>query len=251
ALLNNDCLWVMDEVQLMGSGLATTTQLQAFRSILGCAVSVRSIWMSATLSTDLAPWPSLVQRFGRCNRDGAEEDAGVIWLALDPAKKNQVAPYTREELTEAAEILENLDDAAPNRLPPVSSGAEETTVVRRKDILDLFDATPDLSGMDLDISRFIRDSDEHDLQVFWRDIPLNARPSNEEPAPDRDEVCPAPVSEVGKMTDVDMWRWDPLEKRWARPGALHPGIVLMFRRADGGYDSEFGWSGKSGDKPGP
>ncbi|MCP4694173.1 MAG: CRISPR-associated helicase Cas3', partial [Desulfobacterales bacterium] len=84
---------------------------------------------ATTLITDLAPWPSLVQRFGRCNRDGAEENAGVIWLALDPAKKNQVAPYTREELTEAAEILENLDDAAPNRLPPVSSGAEETTVV--------------------------------------------------------------------------------------------------------------------------
>ena len=30
-LLNNDCLWVCDEVQLMRSGLATTTQMQAFR----------------------------------------------------------------------------------------------------------------------------------------------------------------------------------------------------------------------------
>src|SRR5947207_56861 len=27
ALLNNDCLWVMDEVQLLGDGLATSTQL--------------------------------------------------------------------------------------------------------------------------------------------------------------------------------------------------------------------------------
>jgi CRISPR-associated endonuclease/helicase Cas3 len=34
-LLNNDCLWVMDEIQLMGSGLATTTQLQAFRESMG------------------------------------------------------------------------------------------------------------------------------------------------------------------------------------------------------------------------
>jgi len=31
ALLNNDCLWVMDETQLMGSGLATACQLEAFR----------------------------------------------------------------------------------------------------------------------------------------------------------------------------------------------------------------------------
>ena len=30
-LLNNDCLWVLDEVQLMGSGLVTTAQLDAFR----------------------------------------------------------------------------------------------------------------------------------------------------------------------------------------------------------------------------
>jgi CRISPR-associated endonuclease/helicase Cas3 len=30
-LLNNDCLWVLDEVQLMGPGLATALQLEAFR----------------------------------------------------------------------------------------------------------------------------------------------------------------------------------------------------------------------------
>lgn len=32
ALLNNDCLWVMDETQLMGVGLSTAAQLEAFRS---------------------------------------------------------------------------------------------------------------------------------------------------------------------------------------------------------------------------
>ena len=31
-LLNSDCLWVMDEVQLMGTGLATSVQLDAFRN---------------------------------------------------------------------------------------------------------------------------------------------------------------------------------------------------------------------------
>lgn len=30
-LLNNDCLWVMDETQLMGAGLSTACQLEAFR----------------------------------------------------------------------------------------------------------------------------------------------------------------------------------------------------------------------------
>ena len=31
-LLNNDCLWVLDEIQLMGVGLATSAQLHLFRA---------------------------------------------------------------------------------------------------------------------------------------------------------------------------------------------------------------------------
>ncbi len=52
-LLNNDCLWVMDEIQLMGIGLTTSAQLQAFwrdeqnKESLG--LSRRTWWMSATL----------------------------------------------------------------------------------------------------------------------------------------------------------------------------------------------------------
>jgi CRISPR-associated endonuclease/helicase Cas3 len=38
--------------------------------------------------------------------------------------------------------------------------------LRRKDLLDLFDTTPDLCGNDLDISRYIRDGDDTDVQVF-------------------------------------------------------------------------------------
>lgn len=34
-LLNTDCLWTLDEIQLMGAGLATTAQLEAFRPMLG------------------------------------------------------------------------------------------------------------------------------------------------------------------------------------------------------------------------
>ena len=48
-LLNNDCLWVMDEVQLMGSGLATTAQMDAFRAKFMTWHICQSIWMSATL----------------------------------------------------------------------------------------------------------------------------------------------------------------------------------------------------------
>jgi CRISPR-associated endonuclease/helicase Cas3 len=53
-LLNNDCLWVMDETQLMGPGLSTACQLEAFRAStasgcgsFGAAGSV-TWYMSAT-----------------------------------------------------------------------------------------------------------------------------------------------------------------------------------------------------------
>ena len=51
-LINTDCLWVMDEIQLMGSGLATTAQLQAFRNCFGTLLCSHSIWMSATLQKE-------------------------------------------------------------------------------------------------------------------------------------------------------------------------------------------------------
>lgn len=56
-LLNNDCLWVFDEVQLMGPGLATGLQLEAFRSTttdgkeyFGTERPCVSWYMSATAS---------------------------------------------------------------------------------------------------------------------------------------------------------------------------------------------------------
>ncbi|MEI6130282.1 MAG: DEAD/DEAH box helicase, partial [Planctomycetota bacterium] len=51
-MLNNDCLWIFDEIQLMGPGLATTAQLEAFRHSLGSkdGHGCQSVWMSATLN---------------------------------------------------------------------------------------------------------------------------------------------------------------------------------------------------------
>jgi CRISPR-associated endonuclease/helicase Cas3 len=48
-LLNNDCLWVMDEVQLMGVGVETSAQMQAFCWSFGTMNRVQYIWMSATV----------------------------------------------------------------------------------------------------------------------------------------------------------------------------------------------------------
>jgi CRISPR-associated endonuclease/helicase Cas3 len=70
-LLNNDCLWVMDETQLMGVGIETSAQLDAFRHTekTGARPCCRTWWMSATLDeTQIATvdhprpgdgWPSI------------------------------------------------------------------------------------------------------------------------------------------------------------------------------------------------
>src|SRR5262249_653626 len=50
ALLNNDCLWACDEVQLMGPGFETTLQLDAFRPHRwGAYGPTATWWMSATI----------------------------------------------------------------------------------------------------------------------------------------------------------------------------------------------------------
>jgi len=49
-LLSSDCQWVFDEVQLMGSGLLTTAQLDAFgQRLWSRAKPCNFMWMSATL----------------------------------------------------------------------------------------------------------------------------------------------------------------------------------------------------------
>src|SRR5205085_11235216 len=53
-LLGNDCLWVLDEVQLMGSGLATTAQVDAFQKHFWKPTKpCHFLWMSATLGDSL------------------------------------------------------------------------------------------------------------------------------------------------------------------------------------------------------
>jgi CRISPR-associated endonuclease/helicase Cas3 len=46
-----------------------------------------------TMITELAPWPSMVQRFGRLNRTGNEVPAQAIWVDVKDS-----APYRAEDL---------------------------------------------------------------------------------------------------------------------------------------------------------
>lgn len=213
---------------------------------------------ATTLFTELAPWASLVQRFGRCNRRGADNDnAAVHWVAM-PAKdadaEKVAAPYQTEDLKAAAKHLESLTDVGLNALPAIALLFEHTHVIRRKDLIDLFDTTPDLAGNDIDIDRFIRDIEDTDARVFWRSWPQprgHEPPVGDEPAPQREELCPAPIGSdknpgfrhFAKKHAGKVWRWSFLDKKWERAdaGKFAPGQVFLVHVSAGGYSAERGW----------
>lgn len=402
ALLNNDCLWVMDEVQLMGNGLATSAQLEAFRHQrnFGNFNNAKTVWMSATINddwlktvdfdptvdiqgrltigpadqnnpmalarlnaskpffkanflattdgkkeaafiidhhqhqsrtlfvantvkraqsvyqaikklktsadlvlihsrfrqkdrddqyqrllaepgengiiavstqvieagvdvsskvliTDLAPWPSMVQRFGRCNRKGeynSDNSASVFWIEPEKYEENKVAPYGLEEIQDAKRLSKDLVDVGPGSLPCVPMKMGYTHVLRRNDFIELFDTTPDLAGSDIDVSRFIREADERHVQVFWRDLG-ESKPVEDEPQPRREELCNVPIQDldlkkINNGNKKRAWRWDHLEGEWRSVEYFFPGLVVMLDASVGGYTSEEGW-GKSKEKVKP
>lgn len=203
------------------------------------------------LLTDLAPWPSLVQRFGRCNRQGEygpAEPAHVGWVDL-PEK--QSSPYEPADLANAREILATLTDVGLTAVGSIPEEPERPAlpVLRKRDLLELFDTEPDLAGQHIDVGRFIRDSDDRDVQVAWRD--LDGRPAQDTPNPTQDELCRAPVGELRKLLTgaSSAWKWDHVDGTWDRARRPVPGHVVLLDRGVGGYDSELGWTGRPKDVP--
>ena len=225
---------------------------------------------SRLLVTDLAPYASLVQRFGRCNREGKDPEAFVYWVdrpldAKDEKLKDKAEledsdwrkiarPYAWEDLQRAQDRIAALSSAAPADLPVHSDPYRPAHVLRRRDVVDLFDTTPDLSGYDLDVSRFVRGGEERDVTVAWRELKGEA-PDKKAPALTRNELCPVAIGEFreflkgknkqGKQREA--WRWDALEGSWEKVAEsdLRPGLSLLVEATAGGYSAGLGWSKES------
>ncbi|MFA7304859.1 MAG: CRISPR-associated helicase Cas3' [Methanoregula sp.] len=233
---------LLAEPGMAGTIIISTQVIEA-----GVDVSAR------TLFTDLAPWSSLVQRFGRCNRYGEYEESEIFWIDVPTGEKSQALPYTDEDLNASRTILATIEghSASPDALPSHAMPLPVKHVIRKKDIIELFDTTPDLTGHDTDISRFIRESTDTDVHVFWRKVSGND-PTEKEPLPTRDELCPAPIKDVRDLVNVKnglrVWHWDFLEERWSRvrdPSQIFPGLSLMLNCKDGCYLPAEGWAIKS------
>lgn len=228
---------------------------------------------AAVLFTDLAPWPSLVQRFGRSARWGGTAQICVVDTA--PNDEKAAAPYTKNELDAARQALKQVEDVSlrhleafeehhPELLPALYPYAPMNLLLRHE-LDELFDTTPDLTGADIDISRFIRSGEERDLSVFWANLAHDETPEAKL-RPTRDELCAVPFIKTrewlcGKDTSstkaprvkpgMRAWVWDWLDGTWrtAERRDLYPGQTVLVAAQCGGYDLETGWNPEH--KPAP
>ncbi|MEX2517317.1 MAG: CRISPR-associated helicase Cas3' [Gammaproteobacteria bacterium] len=200
---------------------------------------------SKTLITELAPWASMVQRFGRCNRYGEynKDGASIYWVDIE--EDADALPYTNESLSQARDKLESLASANAHDLPATDEARPLSAVIRRKDLLDLFNTDPDLSGFDVDISDYIRDTGTPGVQIFWRDFKDDPNSPELQGKPERNELCPVSISQArdfSKRKDVTLWYWDTLDRQWTKlTREPRPGMTLLASAAAGGYDENTGF----------
>lgn len=263
--------------------LLTGTDTPVNRIIVATQAIEAGVDVSATtLITEVAPWSSLVQRIGRCNRYGEVDGARVV--IVDPtasqfldakAGADAVRPYLADDFEQATARLNELADngagcgpAALAAIAPPPYVAEHP-VIRRKDLVDLFDTTPDLTGYDLDVARYIRDGDDRDVFVAWRDWTTDQEFIQTRPDVHADELVRVPVydavnllKELAKASkklnegaktagDVDAIARQPAVEdglpdraRWSAVSdtELRTGMTLVVHSCWGGYSSDSGFS---------
>jgi CRISPR-associated endonuclease/helicase Cas3 len=203
---------------------------------------------AAVLMTEAAPWPSMVQRASLCDRTGTVPDAELWWLP--PAKP---APYEQPDVDATHAQLELLEGRAVTGEDLLACDVEVTrthvAVVRTTDFVELFDTAPDLSGADVDIAPYVRDSADLDAEVAWATWTPgeNGEPDPDVRAPAAEYRCRVPLGDIVRLTeDRAVWRLDLAAGRWTRAGATsqsrpRPGEVLLVNAADSGYDPETGF----------
>ena len=240
----------------------------------GIDVSARRLW------SEVAPWPSAIQRLGRLNRDGRLNGGACacFWEGLEKPKRGArfIGPYEADavkrghELVTALVAIYETDDTLPamEALARLSTRDETRDMVEKAltpapdpcpraiDVHGLFSTEPDVFGGFTDVSSFVRSQDENaDVTVFWRawrsDAELRRSEALAGPAFAQDEGCAVPTSRLqGFLENRRVWIWDDKSEAWesVRAGDIRPGMLVMLRRDDGGYSRDLGWTGSKTDQ---
>lgn len=224
------------------------------------------------LFAELAPWSSVVQRLGRCNRkgeygiegekrtDGRGAQVFLIHLRKDDeGKLKDAAPYEPDDLVQSEAYIRELvgKSVGPKALEDFMQGKppfpfKHTAMVRREEVWELFDTDPDLHGGFTDISRYVRDQDRDvDVHVFWRDFRGQVAPAPDMPDAAGEELCPVPFYAFSRFLEENngaAWMRDEEGEQWTRLRSkdVRPGMTLLLPHDAGGYDNNGGWTGVKG-----
>ncbi len=237
----------------------------------GMDISAHNLW------TELAPWPSMLQRFGRLNRKGDDQGARAwVWEVPEEGgnkKVERIGPYEVADIKRAKALVnvfaplsqqkpfaEALDDLHTQCSEEIGEALQPkpSPLPRALDVHGLFSTERDVHGGFTDVSAFVRGVDpDLDVTVFWRDWSGNDPPRRDdldgpllEPAK---EGCPVSFLRVRKMlqsSKAKAWLWDDENDQWERVNHrdIRPGMLVMLKRDVGGYDATNGWTGDKEDR---
>jgi CRISPR-associated endonuclease/helicase Cas3 len=228
------------------------------------------------LFTELAPWPSMLQRLGRLNRKGNDQDAQA-WVWETPKeggnkKVERIGPYEATDIDRAKNLVDDFiplsqreafSDAiarlSTNKQKEVTKALQPmpSPLPRALDVHGLFSTERDVHGGFTDISAFVRGTDpDLDVTVFWRDWPGDSPPRGEDLdgpllQPTK-EFCPVSFTRVQEMlekSNAKAWLWDEEAECWEQvsPRDIRPGMLVMLKRDVGGYKETEGWTGDTSD----
>ena len=225
--------WINELGQDKDNIIISTQVLEA-----GVDISVR------TMITEIAPWANMIQRFGRCNRTGKLDQADIYWIDL-PDKVS--TPYEEKDVELAKEKLKELDNksVSPIDLPHITEQKIFDVILRKRDLVDLFDNASDISGNYVDASRFVRTIKQQlDVEVFWRDDLTNEL--QKQNRHERSEICSVPIYDLKdflKKAKEPIYSWNNVEGKWEKVKAdkIFPGQVIMIDSKNGGYSKIYGW----------
>jgi len=224
---------------------------------------------AGTVITEMAPWASLIQRFGRCARYGGVGRLIIVEYKTEKKKAEKKAweiemtlPYNIADVKTARAALKELDGGGIKAIEEFEEGLSPERLAQlypysykhllmRSELEELFDTTLDLNGEDTDISRFVRSGDNGNIFIFW--IPGTDTPEPEM-QPMKRALCPSPISATKKWLFKDAnkclkfkkqkcaWCWDYTEGRWEliTKENLIPGAIVAVPASIGGYSTEFG-----------